>query len=300
MTGAPLCLAATAATAGLFATGLDQAPSMVLGCALAAAFALGSALIAVPGLLVLIGARASEADGDVPGEPRLSGPSRRVGGFLARDRWRAGAALGLATLLMLAAAAPALHGTSRPFAAADLPPGSPSVFGDLPLAAGVSAAALALVAAFRSGRIVPVAVVSLLPAAAASGLCVLVFQDGHLAGTIGLHRHGALETGAVTSVLAAVCAVSGGRAVTAIRASRGERSLGLGPVASAEGVAAFTVPAAIVATSIAAAATGALAGSDLYAAREFGLAVAAGLLIDLALLRAPLIAGLARWGGSGS
>ncbi len=74
MTGAPLCLAATAATAGLFATGLDQDPSMVLGCALAAAFALGSALIAVPGLLVLIGARASEADGDVPGEPASAVP----------------------------------------------------------------------------------------------------------------------------------------------------------------------------------------------------------------------------------
>jgi hypothetical protein len=40
-----------------------------------------------------------------------------------------------------------------------------------------------------------------------------------------------------------------------------------------------------------------LAGTDLYPAREFGLAVATGLVIDLVLLRAPLIAALARWGG---
>jgi hypothetical protein len=60
-----------------------------------------------------------------------------------------------------------------------------------------------------------------------------------------------------------------------------------------------TVPAAICSTLVTAAAAGVLAGSDLYPAREFGLAVAAGLLIDLVLLRVPLVAALARWGGAG-
>src|SRR4051812_8589442 len=64
-----------------------------------------------------------------------------------------------------------------------------------------------------------------------------------------------------------------------------------------ETATAFTFPAATVATAIGAAAAGVLAGSDLYPAREFGLAVAAGLVIDLLLLRVPLIAALARWGG---
>jgi RND superfamily putative drug exporter len=144
---------------------------------------------------------------------------------------------------------------------------------------------------------VPAAIVSLLPAGAACGLCVLVFQDGHLAGAIGQHRQGALETGAVASLLAALAAVSAGRAVSAVRASRGERSLGLGIVGAAESAAVLTVPAAIVATLVAGAATGMLAGTDLYPAREFGLAVAAGLVIDMVLLRTPLIAALARWGG---
>jgi putative drug exporter of the RND superfamily len=210
-----------------------------------------------------------------------------------------GVALAAALVLMAAAAAPTLHGTTRPFAAGDLAPGSGSLFGDLPLAAGVSAAALAvvLVGAFRSARLALVAPLTLLPAAAACGLAVLVFQDGHLAGAIGQGRQGALETGAVASMLAALSAVSASRAVTAISASRAERALGLGAVAAAEGAAAFSVPAAVVATLVGAAAAGVLAGAGFYSAREFGLAVAAGLLLDLVLLRGPLIAALSLWGG---
>ena len=295
----PLGAATIAATAGLLTTGLDQASSMVVGCALAALFAVGSAVLAAPALLVLIGPRASEADGEIAGEPRLSRHSRLIAGVLAARAWRVGAALAAAVALMVAAAAPTLHGTSRPFGAVDLGPGSESLFGDLPLAAAVSAAALAvvLVGAFRSARLALVAPLSLLPAAGACGLAVLVFQDGHLAGTIGQGRQGALETGAVASLLGALGAVSASRAATAIRASRSERELNLGAVAAAEGAAAFTVPAATVATLVGAVAAGALAGAGLYSAREFGLAVAVGLLLDLLLLRGPLIAALSRWAG---
>jgi hypothetical protein len=76
------------------------------------------------------------------------------------------------------------------------------------------------------------------------------------------------------------------------------RSSGLEPALAAETAAAFTIPAAICSTLITAAAAGVLAGSDLYLARELGLAVAAGLLIDLILLRVPFVAALARWGGA--
>jgi uncharacterized membrane protein YdfJ with MMPL/SSD domain len=296
----PVGLAATAATVGLLVTGLDQAPSMVLGCALAAAFALGSALVAVPAWLVLIGSRARQADGEIAGEPRLARPCRAIARFLAGGRGRTTLVLVAAVALMVAAAVPLLHGITRPFPAGSTPPGSPSLFDDLPLAAGVSAGALALalVIAFRSIAVLPAAVVSLLPAAAACGLCVLVFQDGHLADLVGQHRRGALETGAAASMLAAICAVSAGRAATALRAMRSERSLGLGAIASAENVAALTVPAAVVAGTLAAGAAGVLGGADLYSAREFGFAVAAGMIIDLVLVRVPLIAALARGRGS--
>jgi uncharacterized membrane protein YdfJ with MMPL/SSD domain len=56
------------------------------------------------------------------------------------------------------------------------------------------------------------------------------------------------------------------------------------------------MPAALVATLVGAAAIGVLAGADLYPAREFGLAVAVGLLLDVLLIRTPLLAALARWG----
>jgi hypothetical protein len=146
--------------------------------------------------------------------------------------------------------------------------------------------------------VIPVAVVTLLPAAAACGLCVLVFQDGHVAGLIGQRRQGALENGAVVSLATALVTISAARAVTAVRASRSERSFGLEAPIAAETAAAFTVPAAIYATAVSALAVGVLAGTDLYPAREFGVAAAAGLLIDLILLRVPLLAALARWGGS--
>ncbi len=324
----PLVIAVAAATAGLLATTVDQAPSMVLACALAAGLALGSALVCVPALLALSGAREAKTIDESASEPPLAWAPRTLAGNLARTPIRTALAATIAVAIMVAAATPLLHADSRPFSATDLPArsqaakaaaltagkgrgvatrsqaevpdGGGSLFGKLLLAAAVSVAALALVLAIAfSPRAIPAAIVSLLPAAAACGLCVLIFQDGHLAGAIGQRGQGALETSAVASLLTALVAVSATRAVTAVRAARGERSLGLEPELAAETAAAFTVPAAICATLITAAAAGVLAGSDLYPAREFGLAVAAGLLIDLILLRVPLVAAFARWGGAG-
>jgi MMPL family len=320
----PIAAGATAATAGVAATTLDQGPSMVVGCALAAVFAIASALVFGSALIVLLGRRTSTADGAAPGEPRLGHPPRVFAGFLARSRIRTAVAALVAIAVMVAAATPLLHADSRPFSAADLPAGSQareaaalvagtpgrtpaaseggqSIFPKLALAAGVSAAllALVLVLSFRTLRAIPVALVALLPAAAACGLCVLVFQDGHLAGTLGQQRQGALETGAVASILTALAAVSAARAVAAIWAGRSELALGLEPLGAAESAAALTVPAAVASTVIAGAAAAVLAGSDLYSAREFGLAVAAGLAIDLVLVRVPLLAALARWAGRG-
>ncbi len=327
----PLALGAIAATAGLLVTGLDQAPSMVLACALAAGLALGSALVCVPALLVLSGGRPVGRAEQGSGEPPLSWAPRTLAGYLARSPAHAALAAALAAALMTAAALPLVRADSRPLSAADLSsrsqagkasviaadevatpraevgptPGAKasaddgSLFGRLPLAAAVSAVALALVLGIAlSPRAIPVAVVSLLPAAAACGLCVLVLQEGHLAGAIGQRGQGVLETGAVASLLTALAAISATRAVTAARAARSERALGVEPALAAETAAAFTVPAAISATLITAVATAALAGSDLYPAREFGLAIAAGVLIDLILLRVPLVAALVRWGGT--
>ncbi len=329
----PVALGAIVATAGLLATSFDQAPSMVLACALATGIALGSALICVPALLALSRDRPSGRTDQGSEELPLAWIPRTLAGHLTRSPASTALAAALVTALMTAAALPLLQADSRPFSAADLPSRAqaakasviaaddrrvpvpspeatptpaakasapdPSLFGRLPLAAAISAAALALVLGVAaSPRAIPAALVSLLPAAAACGLCVLVFQEGDLAGAIGQRSQGVLETGAVASLLTALVAISGARAVTAARAAANERALGLKPALAAETAAAFTVPAAILATVVTAVATAALVGSDLYPAREFGLAVAAGVLIDLILLRVPLLAALARWGGS--
>jgi len=324
----PLAVGTIAAAAGLLATGFDPAPSMVFACALAVLLALGSALVCVPALLALERTRLEARSSEVAGEPALAWAPRTAVGYIASSRARTGLAAAMAAVLMIVAAGPLLHGDGRPFSSADLPSGSQaakaahiwagdhrgatadqpspraasdntSLIGRPALAVGVSAAALALVLALAfSVRAIPVAVVTMLPAAAACGLCVLLFQDGHLAGVLGQRRQGALETGATASLLTALVSISAARCVTAVRASRSERSFGLEPPVAAETAAAFTVPAAIYGTAITGLAVGVLAITDLYPAREFGLAVAAGLLIDLILLRVPLLAALARWGGS--
>jgi uncharacterized membrane protein YdfJ with MMPL/SSD domain len=329
----PVALAAAAGAAGLLVTSFDQAPSMVLACALAAALALGSAVICVPALLSLSRSRRSGWGEQGPGASPLASASGAPARYLARSPASTSLAAVLVVALMLAASLPLFSGDSRPFSAADLPSGSEaarasviaasdrgspapgsdqlpavgarasardtSLFGRLPLGAAVTAVALAVVLGIAvSPRAIPVALVSLLPAAAACGLCVVVFQEGHLAGSIGQRGQGALETGAAASLLTALIAISATRGVTAGRAAASERSLGLTPTLAAETTAALTVPASVLASAVIAVATVALAGSDLYPAREFGLAVAVGVLIDLLLLRVPLLAALARWGGS--
>lgn len=328
----PFVLATTAAATGLLAIPLDQAPSIVFSCALASALAVGSSLVAVPAVMAL-GLRSRHGVEEPSGSARVAETSRAAAGFLAGSTARAALAAILVAVALIAAAVPILHADSRPLSALDLPAGSParaaartlspsriepagadsrafagdpassatggdSLFGKLIFAAVVSTGALMLVFAvgFRSARLIPMAIVALLPAAAACGLCVLVYQDGHLPGIVGQHHPGALETGTVVSLLAALAAVSAVRGIAAVQAVREERMLGLEPVPSAETASALTVPAAVSASLIGAAMAGVLAGVDLAPAGEFGLAIAAGLLLDLLLLRVPAVAALARWG----
>jgi uncharacterized membrane protein YdfJ with MMPL/SSD domain len=312
----PVAIAATLVTTGLLATDVNQAGSMIVACGLAAAFALASALVCAPAI-VSLGGDDRHQKGEAPVARWLERRPARLVGWLAGSRGRTLAFVGIFALLMLAAAGPLLHGQSAPFSAADLPEGSSaagaaslagvsagegggsSLFTDLPLAAAVSAVAMAVVfgIGFRSRRApLPLAIASLLPAAAACGLCVLVFQDGHLASALNQSRQGALETGAVASLLVALVSVSAARSAAGLQAARDMETLGLDAEWTAYSTASLILPAAVIASLIGAAATGVLAGADLYTAREFGLAVAVGLLIDVVLLRPAQVATLARWG----
>jgi uncharacterized membrane protein YdfJ with MMPL/SSD domain len=109
-------------------------------------------------------------------------------------------------------------------------------------------------------------------------------------------QRGGLETGAVASLLVALVSVSAARSAAVLHAARDMETLGLDSEWTAYSAASLVLPAALIASLIGAAATGVLVGADLGSAREFGLAVAVGLLIDVALLRPAQVATLARWG----
>ena len=93
-----------------------------------------------------------------------------------------------------------------------------------------------------------------------------------------------------------VTTIAAGRvALSALIARREGRELG--SVGGAEVAIGAVMPAALASTLIAGAGFAALAGADLTVAREAGIAVAAGLVVDLILWRVPFFAFLARWGG---
>jgi uncharacterized membrane protein YdfJ with MMPL/SSD domain len=175
----------------------------------------------------------------------------------------------------------------------------------LPIAAGLAAlllAALLVVFVFRGVLSLPRAIISAavlaiaskLPAAAAGGLLVFVFQDGRLTATLGYTPEGGPELVAVICVLAAVATVSAARTVHFAATIGAERELRFVAWDRVPRGGALTLPGVAASTAVLVAATVVLAGSDLVAAKEFGLATAAGVALDFLLLRVLLAPGLAR------
>jgi hypothetical protein len=274
-----LALAGVAALPGfaLLATPLDQAPSLALGAALAALLAAAATRLVVPPIVVV--SRAGAAS---------STASRRV---LLRTRRRALVALGVgaAALAALASLGVAYGATASQVAldAPDAPVRSldDSLFGFLALpgalAAGAAAVAIALLA--RTGLAVVLGPLSMLPAAAGLGVCAWLSESGTLIG--GSDASGAfLDTGAVAIAVCALAAVACSRSASAALWFSAGRRIELRPV--------------LAATAIGLLATGALYATRIEAAEQLAIALAAGLLADLLLLRLPLTAVVNRWVGS--
>lgn len=318
-------LAAVLASAGLVATSYGPAASIVLGCGLAATWALVGSAMVMPALFALSARRG--AAGDENGLPERDRRLASVLAGLPRVLTRRGLPVGLATVLATAAclalAYPALDATSEALSARDLPSGSvpaqveraagaPQGGGDaagpagqggsllsrLPLAAAVAAGLLAVAFAGRSRslRAAPAAVAALLPAAAACGVAALVLGEDALV-RLGIGDPGPLSAGAVAAATSTLAAVAGARTAASLDAIRYERELDPGPPGVAERAAGLAMPAAAVGTMIAASAAGAVMGIELDPARQFGLLVLAGLLVDLLLVRSVALAAMARWGG---
>ena len=101
----------------------------------------------------------------------------------------------------------------------------------------------------------------------------------------------------LAGLIAAVCAlaaIGAARTVHYATALAEERGVGFRARAIVPLAGSRTLPGAAVATIVAAAATLVLAGAGLVAAKQFGTAVAVGLILDLVLVRALLAPALAR------
>ncbi|MEK6277563.1 MAG: hypothetical protein AABM29_06080 [Actinomycetota bacterium] len=284
--GRTLGLGAIASAAVFAALGL-------LGVGYLAAIGLGGAmgsLLALPASLAAVGACAAlEAGGEATSTRRPLAGSRAWSRFADLVSWSrlAAAAIGLlAVALLLVCAVPA----TRLRAGALF--GEVAAIGAPQLAAAVAAAVLvtALLGWAASRR--PVlsagsALAAALPAAGATGLLVLSFQDGRLEGLLDYSSAGSLHLGSTAAALAVVAAVAAMQAVSLVAAARPGRWRTDPAV-----VMARCGPVATVTCLSGAAAGAALAASSLPFVKEFGVALAAGLMLQVLVVQTLLGPGL--------
>lgn len=285
---AALAAAATFAAAALL--GVGYLGTMGLGGAL-------GALLAAPAALTAMGAAASIEPGGVRG----TGAWRSFGELVAWSRVVAGLVALLGLVVLVPMLAPAQRLATAAIGAASAPAiGAPEL-----VAAGAGAALATVVLAAAAGRSAGRAILATaaiaLPPAAIAGLLVASFQEGWLEGPLGYRASGTLQLGSLAAAVCAVAAVGAAQAVAL--AAAGPRGAGTGadanpadgPQALAEAVARCGPPATLA--CLAGAAAGASLGfsSELFV-KEFGLAVAAGLLLQLLVVQALLAPALLRLG----
>ncbi len=268
-------MAAAAVFGAAALLGVEYLAWFAAGGALAALLAIPAAAIAVP---------AAEQLWGLSTRPR--GPASRTRGRLdavltgSRPLAAIAAVLSVALLVALALAATRLEIASLA--------GAPAVLDPQELAGAAAAALIAVAAAaMLAGRRPTAAAAAVLGAAAsagaATGVAVLAFQDGGFDGLLGM-RSSAVSLGAVVAAIATVAAISGSQSVAAL-ASRTRPPPGGGP-AELEDAAALAALAAVLAGV-------ALTISSVAFLHQFGATVAAGVLIDLLVVRGLLRAGLA-------
>jgi putative drug exporter of the RND superfamily len=166
----------------------------------------------------------------------------------------------------------------------------------LPFAGILAAAALAALIVGLTRRpflALGIGAASVLPAAAALGILEFVFGDGRATTALDYAPQGALQLDAVLAGVAGVAAVSAARSAAYPISLRAERAIAVREPA-AEREARLDLGAMAAGSAIAAAAAAVLVGSDVMPAKEIGLALAAGLVLDLVALRVLLVPALGR------
>jgi hypothetical protein len=276
-------LVATTASLAILALGVGYLTSIGIGAALASLFAAPAAIVAASTLA-----------------PRSPEDERRRGvlrGLAAAIRWSPPAAAGIAAMAALAlilVAVPATRLEADALTAAAAPPISALELG-IAAAIALGGGALLIAALARTpGLAVSLALAAALPAAAAAGLLVVVFQDGRLERLLDYGSSGGVSLGALVAAGVALVALGLARGAALLvpmrewRRGRAEAALDAISVAGAGAALTSIVGAALAIT---------LLGSGLLFVKQFGAALAMGLVIDLIAVRALIVPAVLQLGG---
>jgi hypothetical protein len=293
---------AAVAMLGLLPLRIGYADSAAFSGAMAALAAAGASILVMPAALSLWG-------WSVPGFAE-AGVWKRLAALVAwRRRFAVPIVVAVIALLGLQAV-PAGRAALNSFGSSATPAGenenavrstsapagraSPNRFRDrLPYAALLSGVLVASMVFLLAGRPLLAGggvIAGLLAAASATGVAVLLFQDGRFTGLLDYGSEDALQLGAVLCGVASLVSVAGWRIASFAQLIRAQPT----DHATVERAQELAGPAGSFATLVVAALGLTLLGGGLLVAKEFGVLIAAGLLIDMVLVRGLLVPALAR------
>ena len=280
-----LCAGAAAAAAfgALALLGVDYLSSLALGGALAA-------LIAVP---VSIAAASATLAG--VRQPGLRGGAvwGRIASLVGINRVLA-AIFGLVVLLlMLIVVAPIERLATAAIGAAQAPAVEAVGLASAGIAALVVAAGLGMTQARRLWLPSLAALAAAIPVVASAGLLIVTFQDGNLEKALDFTSNGAVSLGAIAAAGATVAALGAAQAVSLAWVGRETQELRPDKLRVVVAVS-ICLPAAAVSCVTGVVAGIALGFGSASFEKEFGLAVAAGLALQLLVVGALLAPALLR------
>jgi hypothetical protein len=267
-----LCAGAASAAAfgALALLGVDYLSSLALGGALAALIAVPVSIVAASATLAGVRQPGLRGGAVWGGIASLVGFSRALA-----------AILGLFVLmLMLIAIAPIERLATAAIGAAQAPAVEAVGLAGAGIAALLVTAGLGMTQARRFWLPSLAALAAAVPAVASVGLLIVTFQDGHLKEALDYTPTGATSLGAIAAAGATVAALGAAQAVSLAWVGRETEELRPDKLRVAVAVS-ICLPAAAVSCLAGAAGGVALGFGSASFEKEFGLAVAAGLVLQL-------------------
>lgn len=292
-----------AGPAALWASGLAAAATFgaaaILGIGYLASLGLGGALgslLAVPAVQAAMGAVGALEPPEGDGASR---PWRGIGGLVGWSRVMGVVIAILAFVVLAIAAVPAQRLATAAIGAVLAPTISRPELGGAIGAAVAITVALGWAIGRRAGLAILAAVAAAIPAVGAAGLLVVTFQEGRLEGFLDYTPSGAVQLGSIGAAVSVVAALCASQAVALAWAARqvDDGVSGVERVREAMGRCGPPAAAACLAGAMAGIALG--FGSRSFV-KEFGLGMAAGLVLELLIVQALIAPALVRLAAAGA